>query len=171
MISMKTVAVVAVALPLMLGAGNAFAALKVAVIRSSDLVQNSPQYLAAEKSMKREFEKRKTTLDAQAQKLADDVQTYKKNADVMTPDDREKKENDLITRQNDLKFQEHKFQQDFQKRNQAMTQKLMDRIKSVINQIAKQKGYDLVLQDPVYAASGMDITDAVLKQLKSEPTD
>lgn len=169
MISMKTVAAVAVALPLMLGAGNAFAALKIAVIRASDVVQNSPQYQAAEKNIKSEFEKRKAALDAKAKRLADDVQAYKKNADVMTSDDREKKENDLITRQNDLKYQENKFQQDFQKRDREMTQSLMSRIKGVITRIAKKDGYDLVLQDPVYAVPSIDITDEVLKQLKQEP--
>ncbi len=169
MISMKTVMATAVALPLMLGAGSACAALKIAVIRSSDVVQNSPQYLAAESSIKSEFQKRKASLDAKGKKLAEDVQNYKKNADAMTPDDREKKENDLITRQNDLKYQEHKFQQDFQKRDHEMTQNLMDRIKSVITKIAKAKGYDLVLQDPVYSEPSIDITDEVLKQLKKEP--
>lgn len=169
MISMKTVAAVAVALPLMLGASSAFAAIKIAVIRSSVVVQNSPQYQAAESSIKSEFEKRKTALDAKAKKLASDVQAYKKNADVMTSDDRQKKENDLLTRQNDLKYQENKFQQDFQKRDREMTQNLMSRLKDVITKIAKKDGYDLVLQNPVYAVPSMDITDEVLKQLKKEP--
>lgn len=169
MISMKTAAVVAVALPLMLGASSASAALKIAVIRASDLVQHSPQYQAAEKSIKSEFTSRKAALDAKAKKLADDVQAYKKNADVMTTSNREKKENELITRQNDLKFQENKFQQDLQKRDQEMTQRMMSQIKGVIIKIAKKDGYDLVLQNPVYAVPSIDITDEVLKQLKQEP--
>lgn len=169
MISMKKIAVIAVAMPLLLAAGSASAELKVAVIRSSDVVQNSPQYRAAETQIKDEFDKRKTALDAQAKQLAEDIQNYKKNADVMTPDDREKKENELITKQNDLKYQQGKFQQDFQVRDRQMTQKLMSQIKDVITTLAKQKGYDLVLQDPVYAGgAAVDITDEVLKRLKAE---
>jgi len=169
MISIKKIAAVAVALPLMMVAGTASAELKVAVIRSSDVVQNSPQYRSAEAQIKDEFDKRKTALDAQAKQLAEDIQNYKKNADVMTPDDREKKENELITKQNDLKYQQGKFQQDFQVRDRQMTQKLMSQIKDVITKLAKQKGYDLVLQDPVYAGgTAVDITDEVLKRLKAE---
>lgn len=167
MISMKKI--VAVALPLMLAASSAFASdLKIAVIRAQDVVQNSPQYAKAEKQIKDEFEKRKEELDAKGQKLAADIDAYKKNADVMTPDDREKKENDLITRQNDLKYQQGKFQHDFQQRDRDMTQNLMDTVKAVITKVAKEKGYDLVIQDPVYSISSIDITDTVLKRLKAE---
>ncbi len=169
-ISMKTVAAMAVVLPLMLGVGNAFATIKIAVVQSAALVQDSPQYLAAQASIKSEFGRRKAALDAQAQKLAGDIQTFKKNADVMTPDEQEQKQNELITRQNDLKFQENKFRQDLQTTDREKTKQLMDQIKSVIASVAKQEGYDLVLEDPVYAASHIDITDDVLKRLKSEST-
>lgn len=168
MMSKKSVLAIVAAFPLLLAAGNASAELKVAVIRSSDVVQDSPQYRQAEEQIKTEFDKRKDALEAQGKQLAQDIDNYKKNADVMTPDDREKKENELITRQNDFKFQQSKFQQDFQNRDRQMTQQLMGQIKDVITKIAKEKGYDLVLQDPVYAGgAATDITDEVLKRLKA----
>lgn len=166
--SLKTIAVALVALPLLLAAGSASAALKIAVIRSGAVVQNSPQYLAAEKSIKAEFGKRKDKIEAKAKKLSEDMQNFQKNADVMTPDQRVKKQNELLTRRNDLKYEESKFKQDLQKRDQQATQNMMSRIKAVITQIAKQDGYDLVLQDPVYTVPSIDITDQVLKQLKKE---
>lgn len=170
MISMKTTAAMAAVLSLMLSVGNAYAALKIAVVRSAALVQDSPQYLTAQASIKAEFGKRKAALDTQAKKLADDIQTFKKNADVMTPDEREQKQNQLITRQNDLKFQQDKFRQDLETTDREKTKQLMDQIQSVITSVAKQEGYGLVLQDPVYATSSIDITDDVLKRLKSEST-
>lgn len=166
---MKIVAATAAALPLLLAAGNACAALKIAVVRSADLVQNAPQYQATEAEIKAEFDKRKATLEAQGKKLSDDIQTFQKDADTMAPDARLKMQNDLITRENDFKFQRQKFQQDLQNTDREKTDQLMTQIQSVINDVAKKQGYDIVLQDPVYATSGIDITDMVLKQLESEP--
>ena len=165
---MKIVAATAAVLPFLLGAGNAHATLRIAVVRASDLVQNSPQYQASEAEIKAEFDKRKTALEAQGQKLSDDIQTFQQNADTMAPDARLKMQNDLITRENDFKFQRQKYQQDLQNTNREKTNQLMAQIQGVINDVAKKDGYDLVLQDPVYASSGIDITDIVLKQLKSE---
>lgn len=167
MISMKSIAATAVVLPLLLAAGNASAALRIAVVRSSALIQDSPQYLAAQASIKSEFSRRKATLDAQAKKLDDDIQTFKKNADVMTPDERESKQNALITRQNDLRFQEDKFRQDLETTDREKTKQLLQQIQGVIISVAKQEGYSLVLEDPVYATPSIDITDQVLKRLKS----
>ncbi|HEU0197353.1 MAG TPA: OmpH family outer membrane protein [Nevskiaceae bacterium] len=153
----------------MFAVGTASAAdLKIAVVDSGELVQNSPQYATAQAQMKSEFEKRHDALEGKEKKLAQDIQTFQKNADVMTPDDRVKKQNELMTRRNDLKFQESKFQRDFQTRDQQLTKNLMDSIKKVITQVAKKDGYSLVLQDPVYAVPSMDITQQVLAQLKSQ---
>lgn len=166
MTSMKTAAIVAVALPLMFAVGSASAALKIAVVNSAKLVQSSPQYISAQAQMKKEFEKRKDDLQAKEKKFAQDAQTFQKNADVMTPDDRVKKENELMTRRNDLKYKEAKFKKDFHARDKQLTQQLMDQIKQVIVSVAKGDGYDLVLQDPVYTEPSIDITDQVLAKLK-----
>lgn len=165
---MKTALLVATALFMLPVVGSAAPALKIAVINVEKLVTSSPQYTSAQTQMKAEFQKRADDLQAKGKQLAQDVQTFQKNADVMTPDDRVKKENDLMTRRNDLKYQEDKFQKDFQSRNQQLSQQVMEKLKSVITKTAKQDGYTLVLQDPVYADAGYDITDQVLAQLKSE---
>lgn len=149
-------------------AASAAPPLKIAVINVEKLVTNSPQYTQAQAQIKAEFEKRGNDLQAKGKQLAQDVDTFQKNADVMTPDDRVKKENDLLTRRNDLKYQEQKFQQDFQGRNQQLSQQVMDKLKSTIVKVAQKDGYTLVLQDPIYADGGFDITDQVLAQLKND---
>ena len=147
---------------------SAAPALKIAVINVEKLVTSSPQYTQAQAQIKAEFEKRGNELQAKGKQLAQDVDTFQRNADVMTPDDRVKKENDLMTRRNDLKYQEQKFQQDFQGRNQQLSRQVMEKLKSTITKIAQKDGYTLVLQDPIYADGGFDITDQVLAQLKAE---
>jgi outer membrane protein len=87
----------------------------------------------------------------------------------MAPDARAKMEKDLNTRQVDLNYAQKKFQEDLGNRDRELTQDLMGKIKSVIDTIAKEKGYDMVMQDPVYVNPANDITDEVLKRLAALP--
>lgn len=140
---------------------------KIAVVRSADVVRDSAQFRAAEGKMKTEFEKRKNDLEAQFKSFQDDVKAYQRDGDTLTADQRVKKEKDLSNRQTDLNFAQKKFQEDLANRDRELTQDMMGKIKTVIELVAKEKGVDLVVQDPVYAAPSIDITADVLKKLNA----
>jgi outer membrane protein len=44
---------------------------------------------------------------------------------------------------------------------------MMTKIREVVYKVAQEKGVEVVIQDPVYAAPGIDITDEVLKRLQA----
>lgn len=153
------------ALALFAAAGAAQAETKIVVVRSADVVRDSNQFKAAEGRMKTEFEKRKNDLEAQGKAFGDDVKAYQRDADTMSADQRAKKEKDLNARQVDLNFAQKKFQEDLSNRDRELTQDMMGKIKDVITQVAKEKGADIVVQDPVYSSPAVDITADVLKRL------
>jgi outer membrane protein len=140
---------------------------KIAVIRAAELVQGSPQFKAGQTQMKTEFEKRKSALEAEAKKLQDDVQKFKRESDVMSADARSKAEKDLNTRRIDFEYKQKQFQEDFQKRDRELGETMMTKIREVVYKVAQEKGVEVVIQDPVYAAPGIDITDEVLKRLQA----
>ena len=154
-----------IALGLLASAQVAHAEIKIIVVRSADVVRESPQFKAAETKMKAEFEKRKNDLEAQAKAFSDDLKTYQRDGDTMTPDQRAKKEKDLNARQVDIQFAQRKFQEDLANRDRELTQDMMNKIKDVITQVAKEKNADLVLQDPIYSSPAVDVTADVLKRL------
>lgn len=145
----------------------AVAEIKIVTIRAAELVQASPQFRAGQAQMKTEFERRKGELEAEARKLGDDATKFKKEADVMTGDARAKVEKDLQTRKIDFDYKQRQFGEDFQKRDRELTEKLMNSIKQVVLEVAKEQNADLVLQDPIYAGPGVDVTDEVLKRLQA----
>lgn len=147
--------------------GTASAELKVITIRAGELVQASPVFKSGQAQIKAEFEKRKTDLEAEARKLGDDVKKFQREADVMSSEARAKTEKDLSTRKVDFDYKQRQFGEDFQKRDRELSDKLMNNIKEVVVQIAKEQGADLVLQDPVYSAPGIDVTDLVVKRLQA----
>ena len=155
------------ALALFAAATTAQAETKIVVVRSADVVRDSNQFKAAESKMKAEFEKRKTDLETQAKAFGDDVKNYQRDADTMSADQRAKKEKDLNARQVDINFAQKKFQEDLANRDRELTTDMMGKIKDVITAVAKEKGADIVVQDPVYSSATVDITADVLKRLNA----
>ncbi len=155
------------ALALFAAATAAQAETKIVVVRSADVVRDSNQFKAAESKMKAEFEKRKTDLETQGKAFGDDVKNYQRDADTMSADQRAKKEKDLNARQVDLNFAQKKFQEDLANRDRELTTDMMGKIKDVITAVAKEKGADIVVQDPVYSSATVDITADVLKRLNA----
>ena len=150
-------------------AAPAHAELKILTIRAAEIVTAAPQFKSSQDSIKAEFEKRKAELETEARKFAEDMQKFRREADVMSSDARAKSEKDLQARRIDLDYKQRQFGEDFQKRDRELSEKLMSSIKTVVVAIAKERGADMVIQDPVYSAPGVDITDEVIKRLQASP--
>lgn len=153
----------------MMVSGAAMADTKIATIRVGDVVQQSPQFKAGADKIKAEFDRRKNDLEAEMKKFQADATKYQKEGSLMSPADVAKTEKDLSARQVDLQYKQRQFQDDFKARDTQLTTDMMNKIKDVIEAVAKEKGVDAVLQDPVYATPAVDITDAVLKRLQAAP--
>lgn len=138
---------------------------KVAVIRFEDAVRASPQYKAADQKMTSEFSKRKNDLEAQAKSLDDDYKKYQRDGAIQSPDARAKTEKDLSVRQLDLKQAQRKFQEDAQARQRDLTNEVVSKVRDMVVTVAKEKGYDIVIPEPVYSSPALDITDEVVKRL------
>jgi len=170
MIYQRILAAVGVVAAISFGfASPAFADTKIGAINFEEVVQKSPQYKSADTKVSTEFGKRKADIESQGKQLQDDAQKYQKDHDVLSADARAKTEKDLQQRQIDLQYAQKKFQDDFTTRNRDLTQQIVTQIRTVITQVAKEKGFDLVVTDPVYAAASIDISDEVLKRLAAAP--
>lgn len=164
----KTLSIASLSLAALLASGIAAADVKIGTIRADELVSKSPQYKALETKMKADFERRANEMQAEANKLKSDLEQFRKEADTLSPQDRARREKDLNTRQIDFGYKERQFREDVQNRQRELTGEMMDQIKGVIEAVAKEKGLDLVLQDPVYASSNIDVTNEVLNRLGSK---
>jgi Skp family chaperone for outer membrane proteins len=110
-------------------------------------------------------------LIVELKKLQEDVKKFQKEGDLMAPADRAKLEKDLNTRKIDFDLKQREFQEQAQSRNNELRKDVLDKVNAAIEQVAKEQSLDVVLQDPAYANSALDITDAVLKKLTSMGVD
>jgi len=149
-------------------AAPAMADTKIATIRSPDLLRDAPQIKSANERMKAEFEKKQKDLEGEGKKLEDDIKNFQREADTLTAQQRADTEKSLNTRKIDFDFKQRQLSEQVQQREQELRKDLSAKFAKAIEAVAKEKGLDLVVQDPVFATATIDITDEVLKRLSTE---
>jgi len=79
--------------------------------------------------------------------------------------DRTALQRDVETHGRDLERIRRQLTEDLKARQFDEMNKIKERLDAVLTQLAKDQGYDLILQDGLYVRRSVDITDAVLKAL------
>lgn len=156
-----------IAAVLLLASAPALADIKIAVVRS-EVVQGSAAFKAAAARFQGEVDRRRTLIETESKQLADDLAKYQRDAATMSPDQRDKAEKDLNTRNAQLDFDKRKAQEELQNKDQELQGELMSKVHDVIVQVGKEKGYDLVVTNAVVLNSALDITDEVIKRLNQQ---
>lgn len=86
---------------------------------------------------------------------------------VMSESERSKAERELLNQKRDLKRSQDEFREDLNIRRNELLARLQKELNDAIVALAKAEGYDLVLfEGVVFASDRIDITDAVLEQLR-----
>jgi outer membrane protein len=146
-------------------AAPAAAEITIAAIRTPLILRDAPQIKTAQQKMTAEFEKREKALQAEGKKLGEDIKKFQREADTMTAQQRADTEKTLNTRKIDFDLKQRQFAEAAQSRNQELQRELFEKVYKAIEEVAKEKGIGLVLQDPAYVAPSNDITMDVLKRL------
>ena len=159
-------------LPLLmvLGMGAAHADNKVAVIDMNRLSAEGTVFKNAFGDFKAEFQKRQQQLDAQRKSLEEESAALQKNADVMSPEERLKKQKELQDKGSDFEYTRAKAEEWAQQRQNEISQQISQRVHDVCVQVAREKGFDYVMMSPaaviVYPGPA-DITAEVLTRLNA----
>lgn len=146
----------------------ASAELKIAVIDTNYIMAKSPEREAIGEILKKEFDGRKGQLEREFKKLEDDRTEYVNNAKTMSESQRTKTERELKKRASDFKLKEEAYKEDFQRRSQEEMRKAGQNLQQAVEKIAKQGGYDMLVDRRAVAymgASIKDVSEQVLQEL------
>ncbi len=166
----KKISIAVLLAALCLPFGAAFGAdLKIGFVDSGKVSSNAPQAEAARAKLQKEFAPRDRDIAAQQkdiQKLEDKLQ---RDGAVMSQDQRDELQHKIVSMKRDVRRSQDEFRDDFNMRRNEELSKLQRRIVEVISELAKEKGFDLIVSDGViFASSRINITDMVLERLKRE---
>jgi len=117
------------------------------------------------KKLEKEFQPRDMDIQKMAKQAKDLQVSLEKESVTMTESDRRAKEGDLARINRDLQRLQREFREDLNLRKNEELAQVLERANKVVQQIAEQEKFDLILQKAVYRSPRIDITEKVLKAL------
>ncbi len=149
-------------------AAPALADIKVGVVSSARLLQESPQGKAVQELLNREFGARRTELQNLATGLKAREDKLKKDGDTMTPDERSRLEKELKDGSREYQQKLQNFQDDGNARQNEELSKVQSVLVEEVQKYAQDQKFDVILADGVvYFSPTLDVTAGVLQALQA----
>jgi len=143
--------------------------LKVGMVDYRRIMATSDEAKAAMEKMQKEFKPKQEKLIALEKSLKEKSEKLQRNAAIMSDVEKSKLEREVVSAQRDMQRLQEEFREDTIARQQEETQKLFEKVSSVVKTLAEKENYDLILHQDVniYAADHINITEKVIKEMKS----
>lgn len=143
---------------------------RVALIRMQEAIKDTKDGKKAETTLRKEIDDRQKKLQAEGMKIQAAMEELRKQGAVL--DEKTRAEKEAAIQKQVMGFEESKArnQQEFQKRDQEISEPIIKKLRSIVSDVAKEKGYTLVIDtnSVVYAETSDDITDEVIKRYDSK---
>jgi outer membrane protein len=142
---------------------------KIGVMHVERVLQQSPAAKAAHDRIEQEFKGRDGDIARKEQEVRDAAAQLDKDRATISVDEQGSRGRALDIRTRDVQRLRQQFTEDLRARQFEELDKLKERLDRVLTRYAKDKHFDLILQDALYVGHSVDITDDVIKALKDNP--
>ena len=141
---------------------------KVGFVNVAIVLDQAPQAAQARARIEREFAPRDRRILAQQQQVRTLEDKLMKNVAVLSAGERERQEADLRQLKRELRRSREEFQEDLNLRRSQELSALQRMVTEVIQAMAREEEYDLIMTDGVvFAGDKVNITRRVIERLKS----
>jgi outer membrane protein len=142
--------------------------LKIGFVNTERVFREAAPAKRAQQVLEREFGARNADL-SKLEKEGRDLQAELERDNVTLPEaQRRDKERRLADISRDFQRKQREVREDLNMRRNEELAKVQERATRVINQIAEQEKFDLILQEAVFASGRIDITEKVIKALAAQ---
>jgi outer membrane protein len=157
--------VIVVALALAAAGAASAAEMKIGFVNTERVFREAAPAKRAQQALEREFSTRNAEL-SRIEKQGRDLQSDLEKENVTMPESqRREKERQLADISRNFQRIQREIREDLNLRRNEELAKVQERATRVINQIAEQEKFDLILQEAVFASGRIDITDKVIRAL------
>lgn len=141
------------------------AEMKIGFVNTERVFREAAPAKRAQQQLEREFAVRNQEL-AKLEKQGRDLQSELERENVTLPESaRREKERNLADISRNFQRLQREIREDLNLRRNEELARVQERATRVINQIAEQEKFDLIIQEAVFASSRIDITDKVIRAL------
>ena len=123
--------------------------------------------LAGEK-LQEEFKNREKAMADMASRLKTSTEKLEKDMPSLSEADRVKRQRDVFELDKEYQRRQREFREDLNQRTNEERQAISEKATKIIKQLALVEGFDIVLQDAVWASPRIDITEKVLAALDKD---
>ena len=138
---------------------------KIGFVNTERVFREAAPAKRAQQVLEREFSQRNAELTRVEKQGRDLQQELERENVTMSESARREKERQLADISRNFQRMQREIREDLNLRRNEELAKVQERATRVINQIAEQEKFDLVIQEAVFASSRIDITDKVIKAL------
>ncbi len=139
--------------------------LKIGVIDADKIMQEAKISKAAQAKIQKEVTKREEDLKAISAKGQALLDKFQKDLAKLSDTDKQKRKQELDTLDDGFKAKQAQYEEEIAKIKSTELSSVISNTNAVIKTVAAQEKFDLILQDAIYVAPNIDITDKVLKIL------
>jgi outer membrane protein len=163
---LKKIAIIAFAGLLSVPAHQAAAAdTKIGFVNTEKIFRDAAPAVRAQKKIEKEFEKRDQEMQRLAKQLQTTQEALEKNSVTMSESEKRNREREFNELNREFQRKQREFREDLNQRRNEELAAVLERANKAIKAIAEAEKFDVILQEAVYAAPRIDITDKVIKAL------
>ena len=142
--------------------------LRIAVVSMERILRDTKSAAIASERLNEEAKRRQDEVDALTKRFKQRLENFESKSASMSETDRLAERRDLAEMERDVTRRSREARDEFNQRRLEEVQLLQNRAGHVIQDIAKQEHYDLVLFEYFYASNRVDITQRVIDELDKE---
>jgi outer membrane protein len=140
---------------------------KIGYINIDHLVTSSPQFIQANQEVIKEFQPQEKDLVILAQQIQDLADKFNKISKTLNQSERKSEVNKIAKLERQLKQRAAALKKQLELRNFQELGKIQDLINQIIEEVAQEKGFDLILyQQVAYASKKINITPIISQKLR-----
>jgi outer membrane protein len=151
---------------------SAPAASRIAYIDVQRVLARSVAGVAAREQLEREKAGMQKEMDTKRQELEKLRDELEKRGPLMTAETRRDKQDTFERRRRDAARLADDFQKELEKKEQALLQKVLVEIQTVIERVGKERGYYLIVErnrgGVLYSAAEADLTEEIIRAYDQE---
>ncbi len=154
---------------LLVSAANAQQVVRIGFIDPVRLIEQAPQGGRVLEELEIEFQPSNQSLMKQHNRIQEMEADLEKNILVISASDAQARQRELDNLKRRLKRSQQEAREDYNLRRNEEIGKLQTLVREIIVELAKEEGYDLIIEQAVYVSEAVNLTDEVLERLAQLP--
>lgn len=151
---------------------GAAAEIKIAIVDLQKALQSVDEGKKAKSQLEKEFNEKKKQLQAEEESIKKMTEEFKKQSLVLSDDAKGRKQNEIQERL--MKYRElfGKSQFDIQNRERSLTEPIIGKLRTIVEELGKNQGYTLILEKNengvLFSKQQDDLTEEVIKSFNKK---